>query len=210
MTESKTKKLHNIVFEIYLKYNQMLPFHGWHHINFVTKKAARFANIIKADKEIVMAAALTHDLNSIVEKNSEPDAGKKLRMMLLNQAGFEPADLERVENVISEAHTANRTSQISAEGKALSDADTLFKVLPITPLFFTSKYLEENQVDLKNLANKIVTEQKPLLDQGIYFYIPEVSDKYLKWAYNHMELWENLLLSLEDPEIFEVLELSGH
>jgi uncharacterized protein len=210
MTESRIEKLFKIIFETYQKYNQSLPFHGWHHINFVTKKAVRFAHLINANEEIVNAAALTHDLNSICEKNSKPEAGKELRANLLAKAEFEIFEIERIENVINEAHTANRTTNISIEGKALSDADTLFKVLPITPLFFTSKYLEENEVNLKKLANKIITEQKPLLEKWIYFYIPEVSEKYLGWAKSHMELWENLVISLEDEEISEILELSGH
>jgi len=210
MTQSRITKLHDIIFELYLKNGESLPFHGWHHINFVTKKALKFAEFVGADLEIVQAAALTHDLNNILAKNSPPEAGTELRANLLEQAGFDLLQIENVENVVRESHTAYRTITITAEGKALSDADTLFKILPITPLFFTSKYLEENDVDLKKLANKIIKEQKPLLEQGIYFYIPEVSEKYLNWAKNHLELWQNLLIPLEDEDIYEILELSNN
>jgi uncharacterized protein len=207
MITLRSQKLHKHVFELYTKHKELL-FHGWHHINFVTNKAKQFAEIIGANVEIVECAALVHDINYIVEINSEPEAGEKLRHELLLEAGFDEAEIKHIEAIINESHTANRSPTISEEGKALSDADTLFKAIPTTPIFFSSKYIIENNINITKLANKIVTEQRPLIDQDIYFYIPEVKAKYNPWAISAIQLWENMLEALDDRDIVEMLDIA--
>ena len=186
-----------------------VPFHGWHHIAFVARKGRQFASERGADEFLVEAAALVHDVNYVVESNSEPDAGFALRQTLLRQAGFDSAEAQRIEAIILEAHTATRTAQISAEGASLSDADTLFKALPMTPVVFSHLFLEENKISLRALGEKILGEQIPLLDSGIYFYDEEVRKRYLPWARTNLELWKMIMDSLEDADVLMVLKSIG-
>ncbi len=183
-------------------------FHGWHHIYFVAKKAIIFAEEFEVDKELVEAAGLTHDLNYLVEINSEPEVGKDLRAEYLTKAGFDPTEIEKIETIVMSEHTATRHADISDESKALSDADTLFKALPITPILFAGHFITENQIDIKRLASKVVGEQKPLMDQGIYFYTNIAKNKYLGWAKVNLSLWENVQQALEDDDINEMLSIA--
>jgi len=203
---NKTKKLTKQLKAIY-KNRQDLLFHGWHHINFVTKKAIEFAMIEKANLLLVEAAALTHDLNFVVKINSEVNEGKALRRKVLLESGFVFTEIDKIESIIEEAHTATRSKKISLEGKCLSDADSLFKVLPITPILFTSKYIQENKINIKKLADKILTEQSKLLTNNIYFYT-KAAKKYLGWARINLQLWENVQIALGDSDVRELLKLS--
>ncbi len=201
-------KLRTKLEEIYKEHNKSLLFHGWHHIAFVAKKAKEFAHAINADEFITESAALVHDLNYIVEINSEPEIGKDLRKELLEEAGYSFDEIERIEYLIMRGHTANRSSEEIDEVKALSDADTLFKALPITPILFASKYIQQNKVDVNKLSKKIVSEQKGLMESGVYFYTDIAREKYLHWAKSNLELWINVQDSLQDPDVQELLDIA--
>ncbi len=201
----KLSRLRVSVKKLYDDNNDLLLFHGWHHIQFVTNKAAKFAKTIDADVELVETSALVHDLNYIVEVNSEPEAGAKLRDSVLSEAGYSNEEINRIEDIIDEAHTANRGVEISPEGMALSDGDTLFKALPITPILFSSKYITQNKIDLGKLAHKVVSEQRPLLEQGIYFYTDDAK-QYLKWAQTNIDNMAHVQEALEDPDVRELIE----
>jgi uncharacterized protein len=107
-----------------------------------------------------------------------------------------------------ESHTSNRNENISSEGKALSDADTLFKALPITPILFASKYISQNKVNIKELSDKIVSEQNKLFKEGIYFYTEIAKKRYLHWAKINLDLWNNVNMALDDPDINEVISIA--
>lgn len=203
--DSRVEELENAVHTLYLKAQDHLPFHGWHHIYFVKKKAVQFAQERKANALLVAAASLVHDLNYVVRSNSEPGDGRTLRQSFLRGAGFQRAEIERVEEIINEAHTATRSEHISREGSALSDADTLFKALPVTPVVFSHLYLTENGVGLRDLAKKIVAEQEPLIEKDIYFYDPTVRDRYIPWAKANMGLWQQIVASLDDDDVVNLL-----
>ncbi|HEY1835366.1 MAG TPA: HD domain-containing protein [Candidatus Saccharimonadales bacterium] len=209
MATERTDKLTESLHELYQTRGDLL-FHGWHHIFFVTKKAVEFADEFPdVDKELVEAAALTHDLNYVVEVNTEPEAGRKLRAQYLADAGFAPPDeIAQIERIVMEEHTATRHADISDAAKALSDADSLFKIMPLTPIFFSSKYIAENRVDVYRWADKIIKEQKPLLEQGIYFYTRTARQKYLHWAEMNLELVEEVQAALEDPDFAEMLVIA--
>ncbi len=191
--------------KIYKSKKEKLLFHGWHHIIFVRNKALEFAKSINANLFIVEAAALVHDLNYLVKLNSEPQEGKEFRKTILSKSEFTLEEINRIEEIIMEAHTAIRTANISKEGKSLSDADTLFKALPITPILFTGKYVEENKINIFKLADKITTEQNKLFNEDIYFYTKLAKIKYLKWAKTNLELWNNVKESLNDRDVVTML-----
>lgn len=208
MTE-RTKKLENFLKLLYDKHKAELLFHGWHHIKFVAEKSKEFADDINANKEIVYAAALVHDLNYVVAPNSKPETGESLRNKQLAMAGFSKQEIDYIEKIIMEAHTAYRNEKISIEAQALSDADTLFRSLPITPVLFASRYIAQNKVDIGELADKVTSEQNPLMEKGTYFYTNLAKKKYLKWAKTNLELWNYIKESLNDPEVSDLIKTAN-
>ena len=206
---SKIKELRTTLEQLYLENSQKLLFHGWHHINFVSKKAIEFASSIEANVFLAESAGLVHDLNYIVEPNSEPEIGIDLRKDFLTKAGYSSEEISQIEGIIMESHTGTRSNKISKEGMALSDADTLFKALPTTPILFASKYLTQNKVSIEKLASKVSSEQNKLMESGIYFYTDLAKRKYLKWAEINLSLWNNVNEALMDEDVVEMLEIAN-
>jgi|GEM_PF-863497 len=178
-----------------------LPFHGWHHIRFVRDKAVEFAARNGSDVRFVEVAALVHDVNYVVSRNSGAAAGRALRIDLLTAAGASAPLAGRVDRVVCEAEMASRHPDISLEAQALSDADTLFKALPITPVVLAHRYLAETGTSLRRLASKIVKEQQPAFDEGFYFYDQEAARRYSDWARANLALWRCILDCIDDPVV---------
>ena len=180
--------------EVRLLYSQSgeLLFHGQAHIEFVAKHTSLFAADLEANSTIATMAAWMHDLNYFVAKDSPPELGANLRSELLGKCGA-PGIAVQLERIILESHTAYRGASISREAMALSDADTLFKSLPITPIIFARRYILQTGVSLVQLAEKIVSEQEPLFEQEIYFYSNTARKAYMSWARTNLNLWANVL-----------------
>lgn len=194
------------VHRICTRYAARLQFHGWHHVNFVRTKAARFAVLNGADVSVVETAALVHDVNYLVRRNSAARAGSRLRLAILSRAGIAPHVANWIDNIVDEAEMATRSRDISLEAQALSDADTLFKALPVTPVVLAHRYLEENGIGLRELANKICGEQQSVHDEGFYFYNPEAAEMYTHWAAANLQLWQCIRESLDDDDVSALLE----
>ncbi|MFD1047704.1 HD family phosphohydrolase, partial [Kibdelosporangium lantanae] len=113
---------------------------------------------------------------------------------------------ERIDAIVLEAEMSSRGADISLEAQALSDADTLFKALPVTPVMLAHKYLSENGVTLRELAHKIVGEQRGPHDAGFYFYNPDAKRMYSHWAAANLDLWQCIVESLDDASVNELLE----
>lgn len=187
-----------------------LLFHGWHHIQFVHNKAIEFAKFLECDVEKVAVASLVHDLNYIFSDKLEPEAARAYIIKYVIEAKYEPAYAKEVANLIEDGHLAYRGSrELSNEAKALADADTLFKTIPTTPILFASKFITQNKYDISKLGHKVVEEQKPLMDSGKYFYTELAKKKYLRWAKINLEMWENVLESLNDKDIKEMLDTAS-
>ncbi|HKN97936.1 MAG TPA: HD family phosphohydrolase [Pseudonocardiaceae bacterium] len=184
---------------------RLLPFHGWHHVSFVRAKGAEFARLNGADVGLVETAALVHDLNYLVVRNSAASAGRDLRMRILAESGVPSATATRIDDVVVEAEMATRHRDISIEAQALSDADTLFKALPVTPVMLAHRYLTENGISLRELASKIVGEQVGVHDAGFYFYSQAAADAYSHWASANLALWQCIVEALEDPTVTQLL-----
>jgi uncharacterized protein len=208
MTTSRTTTLADALKTLYQERSDDMLFHGWHHIYFVAKKAVTFARELGVETELVEAAALTHDLNYVVSVNSEPEAGKELRANYLQEAGFSSSEITNIEDLVMQEHTATRHKDISDAAKALSDADTLFKALPVTPIIFAGHFITENNTDIQRLAAKVVREQRPLMDGDIYFYTSSAKAKYMKWAQTNLVLWENVQEALRDADVSEMLQIA--
>lgn len=206
-----SNKYHQLYKEIFNLYHEesnrsRLLFHGWHHIKFVHDKSIEFAKEINCDVELVAVSALVHDLNFIFSDKLEPEAAKKNVIDYILKAGYSNEYAETVAKIIEDAHLAYRGErELRDEAKALADGDTLFKAIPTTPILFASRYITQNKYDIEKLGHKVVGEQKPLMDSGSYFYTKLAKEKYLKWARTNLEMWENVLESLNDPAIKEML-----
>lgn len=198
-------KLNKAIEKLFLKHRKKLLFHGWHHIVFVKKKALEFGKSIKANAFLVESSTLVHDLNYILRPNSEPKQARKYREEILTKAGYPKEEIKRIESIVMESHTRTRKKKISNEGKALSDADMLFKALPITPVVFANNYITQNKVDLRELAEKITSEQNRLMKENIYFYTNLARKKYLGWAKDNLRLWNNITTALKDRDISKTL-----
>jgi uncharacterized protein len=187
------------------RYAAQLQFHGWHHVNFVRTKAAQFAVLNGAEVSVVETAALVHDVNYLVRRNSPASAGSGLRLAILKRAGIPKHVAAWIDRIVDEAEMATRDRDISLEAQALSDADTLFKALPVTPVVLAHKYLEENGIGLRELANKICGEQQGVHDEGFYFYNPEAAAQYAHWATANLQLWQCIRESLDDADVSALL-----
>jgi len=208
----KYKDHYKRIFDLYhLPENQSkLLFHGWHHIQFVHNKAIEFASELNCDIEKVAVSALVHDLNYIFSDKLEPEAARRQIIDYVQKAGYELTYAESIADLIEDGHLAYRGSrELSDEAKALADADTLFKALPTTPILFASKFITQNKYDVEKLGHKVVDEQKPLMDSNTYFYTEIAKKKYLGWAKINLEMWENVLASLEDKDIKEMLQTAS-
>jgi uncharacterized protein len=192
--------------ELCERFAQRLPFHGWHHVSFVRSKAVHFARANGAEESVVETAALVHDVNYLVRRNSPAAAGERLRMDVLAEAGVRPATARWIDAIVVEAEMANRGPDISMEAQALSDADTLFKALPVTPVMLSHRYLAENGITLRELADKIVGEQQDKHDDGYYFYNPDAAAAYSRWAATNLLLWQHIRESLDDHDVAELLD----
>jgi len=56
------------------------------------------------------------------------------------------------------------------------------------------------------LAEKIVDEQIPLRESGIYFYSDSAKRKYAQWADANLSLWSCILDSLGDASVVQVVD----
>lgn len=187
------------------RFAQRLPFHGWHHVSFVRSKAVRFAMANGAEVSVVETAALVHDVNYLVRRNSPAAAGGRLRRDVLDRAGVDRDTARWIDEIVEAAEMANRGPDISREAQALSDADTLFKALPVTPVMLSHRYLAENGITLRELADKILGEQQSKQDAGYYFYNAEAAETYSRWAATNLMLWQHIRESLDDTDVTELL-----
>ena len=188
------------------RFADRLPFHGWHHISFVRAKSVEFAQVNGSDVSVVETAALVHDVNYIVHRNSSAAAGLRLRLEILAKAGVARPAARWIDRIVREAEMAVRHREISLEAQALSDGDTLFKALPVTPVVLAHRYLAETGVTLRELANKIVSEQQNVHDDGYYFYNPDAAATYTRWAATNLQLWQCIKESLDDPTVEQLLD----
>jgi uncharacterized protein len=204
----RNKQLHDSLKVLYRQYADTLLFHGWHHISFVTRKALEFAEDLRVNKELIEAAALTHDLNYIADVTSDVDAGKSLRAEQHQKVGYNVEEIALIETTVHSASIQNRDENISDLAKALSDADSLFKVLPVGPMILTARFITETKTDLRKWADRILISeaQQEKLDKGIYFYTDAARKRYTAWAKLDLEWVKMVRDSLDDPDIQSFLQ----
>lgn len=194
---------------LYANQTREIPFHGLHHVSFVARNSRKFAEELGADVAAAEIAALVHDVNYLVAARSDTFVGTRLRSEVLRDVGLDQDSISMIEEIVATAATRVRGPRISREAMALSDADTLFKALPITPVVLAPLYMRETGSSVRDLAEKIVGEQVPLRDHNIYFYSESAKKKYERWGDANLMLWSCILESLEDPSVTELIEQVG-
>ena len=195
-----------ILADLYAGQTRSVPFHGLHHVNFVADKTRDFAEELGADIALAEIAALVHDVNYLVDPRGGASAGSLLRSKILKSAGLNQASISVIEDIVASAETRVRGRDISREAMALSDADTLFKALPITPVVLAPLYMRETGRSVRELAEKIIGEQIPLRDRGIYFYSESAKKKYEGWSEANLTLWSCILEALDDRSVVELID----
>lgn len=209
---TRVQRLRDYLEEYYKEYGQNLLFHGWHHIIFVTDKAVILAKELDADIALVEAAALTHDLNYLIDTYSRMTEGEKLREKVLLDNGYNGDEIVQITKIVNQADLQGRkegNTELSLEAQILSDADTLFKSLPITIPVFSGRYLEQTGISLRQLSSSIVNTQLPLMEKGIYFYTEPYRQRYSSWAKHNLQLWQFVLQNLDDADTQKMLETIG-
>jgi uncharacterized protein len=202
----RIEMLENLVREVYQDSRDKVPYHGWHHVSYVVKKAASFSAELDANVELVIAASLVHDLNYVASGSSD-ETGATLRQWVLTSAGFDTQSMTLIKGIVMDASTSRRNGNISNEAKALSDGDTAYKALPVAPLL-SLLYIRETGSKLKELAEKIVREQGPLMEHGIYFYSRQAHAEHINDALANLSLWRRVLDSFANEDIqFMIPEL---
>src|SRR3989442_384779 len=131
------------------RYADKLPFHGWHHVSWGGAKPAGCAGVSGGDVTGVEPPARGHDVNYIVHRNPTAADGRRLRVEILARAGLPQPAAVWIDRIVREAEMAARHPEISLEAQALSDADTLFKALPVTPVVLAHPYLAVTSVSLR-------------------------------------------------------------
>lgn len=210
LSEHDVRAVYDVVNDVYKGTDDLL-FHGWHHIEFVYTKVGIFAKDLGADVYLAQISALLHDLNYVTKRQvwSTASEGSALRRDILTCCNFSPDVILDIESIIEEAAGENRHGEISQTAKALSDADTLFKALPTTPVLFASRFLQQTGYNIRKLANKVVDEQAPLFEKDIYFYSETARRLYLPWAETNLRLWKSVVEALEDPDVIKMLHQAG-
>jgi len=198
--------------EILYKGRPDLLFHGWVHVHHTAKWAVDFAREFPDAEEDptflekLQAAALTHDLNYVVEVNTGPALGSDLRRQYLADVGFDEREIGWIDAVVIEADISTRDEAISNAAKALSDADTVFKGLPFTPILLAARYMVENKVSIDDWAAKIIRDQGPLFARGIYFYTRKAEERFGAGARANYKLVSLVPSALQDPDVRELVD----
>jgi uncharacterized protein len=191
--------------DLYAEQTREVPFHGWHHVSFVAHNARKFADELRADSATAEISGLVHDVNYLVAARGGASVGTPLRTRALQDIGIDPESIKIIDEIVLTAETHSRGQDLSPEAMALSDADTLFKALPITPVILAPLYMRETGRSLRDLAEKIVGEQVPLRDDGIYFYSESAKKKYEDWGNANLTLWSCILDSLDNASVVDVV-----
>ena len=191
--------------DLYADQTREVPFHGWHHVSFVAHNARKFAEELGADAATAEIAGLVHDVNYLVAARGGASVGTPLRARALRDIGLDADSVKIIDEIVITAETHSRGQDLSPEAMALSDADTLFKALPITPVILAPLYMRETGRSLRDLAEKIVSEQVPLRDDGIYFYSESARKKYEGWGDVNLRLWSCILDSLDDTLVVDLV-----
>lgn len=119
-------EVENRASEFFRKVN---PAHDWEHVKRVEKIALKLAEKEGADKEIVQASVLLHDIGRKKEDenkiNDHAVWGGKKAVEILEELDYDQEFIEKVKKCIESHRYSRGPNPKSIEAKVLSDADNL-------------------------------------------------------------------------------------
>ena len=140
------------------------PAHDFDHIMRVYANAEKIAKKEKADKKLVLSAALLHDIVSYPKsskraKFSSIDSAKKSKI-ILKKYGFSEKEIIIVSDAIEDHSFSQNKTPETLEGKILQDADRLdaLGAIGIARVFGTSGSLNR---PFYNINDPFCTERSP-------------------------------------------------
>lgn len=197
------RKLYLAVKKLYRAEADSLPYHNFFHIKFVLKNSIYIAYHEGASLDLVKPSALLHDLNYVVCPGSDVKVGNELASSLLVESGYQRQEIQQIIHIINDSSsgTIEKSPRFSIEAMVVSDADSTYKSLPVTPVLFAHKYMIENSVSLEDLAMDILSKQGGVLSGGSYFFTKTASSIYGKWALQNVRLWKDISTILSQSPI---------
>lgn len=204
LLSTKYKKLFQAMYDYH--HNEIvksrLSFHGWHYVSFILKKAEKFAKELGADTEKTLISALTYGLFTRTSPSLTPTDVRGQVIKIIVDSGYDMALAEEIIMMNERIQLPGRLSrELTNEEKALSDAVCLYRILPVTPVLFSSKYMEQADIMLEELAHRILNEQFGALKTDRLFYTKSAKKEYTKWAETNIRLWQNIEEAMLDPDI---------
>tara|TARA_B100001142_G_C14123565_1_gene574007 strand:- start:183 stop:803 length:621 start_codon:yes stop_codon:yes gene_type:complete len=140
------------------------PAHDFDHIMRVYANAEKITKKEKADKKLVLSAALLHDIVSYPKsskraKFSSIDSAKKSKI-ILKKYGFSEKEIIIVSDAIEDHSFSQNKTPETLEGKILQDADRLdaLGAIGIARVFGTSGSLNR---PFYNINDPFCTERSP-------------------------------------------------
>jgi len=129
------------------------------HLAVVADCAARLADHLRADSEVVELAAYLHDLSAVCDPATlpvHPEASARLAAQLLTERGYPPQTITAVADAIALHSAPLALGQASPEAVCLSNADAAARILrPAYWLYFAfrvrSQAFEEGRCWLRTL-----------------------------------------------------------
>ncbi len=118
--EEKAKKIYE-----FAESSCKLSSHGWEHVVRVFELADRIGRKEKADMEILLVAAILHDVGRMISEEKHALASAKLSRDLLKDLGFEEKKIEKIVHCILAHSFSSGILPETLEAKILSDADKL-------------------------------------------------------------------------------------
>jgi len=166
--------------------------HGFDHVERVYKLSMRIGNAEKADMEILLAAALLHDIGRDLEDHIGADHAEASAMLaeefLQTLEGFPEEKIRRVLDAIKEHRFSTVLSPQSLEAKVLSDADKLdaMGAIGIARAFtYGGRHrrdvrgtLEHFDVKLLKLKDGMFTTTARRVAEGRHIYMGEYMKRY--------------------------------
>ena len=110
-------------------FGEVNPAHDWKHVKRVENLAEKLAEEEDADKEVVKASVLLHDIGRKNEDEGEienhAEWGAEKAEEILEGLGYEKSFIEKVKHCVRSHRYSKNPEPQSLEAKALSDADNL-------------------------------------------------------------------------------------
>lgn len=140
MNTKLIKKLEKLVEEACKKETNVFGYRAWkHHIKQVITFGQQLADVLKADKEVVIIAAILHDYASILDYKNEREhhqVGAALARELLKSFNYDEEKTNLVCDAIYSHRGSVKIERTTKEAICLASADAMSHIDQIPSLFY--------------------------------------------------------------------------